>query len=115
MLADFTLSPLGTSGPVASIDVGGRLDAGAAQDLRKRCLDARTLGHKHLTLDLSQVSFVASSGIGALLALTEEFAKDGALYLAPISPAVRSVIQLLNLEPYLSIYESREAALAVLR
>jgi len=31
---------------------------------------------------------------------------------APISPAVRSVIHLLNLGPYLAIHESREAALA---
>ena len=115
MLADFTLSPLGTRGPIALFEASGRLDASAAQELRRRCLEARSSGHNHLALDLGQVSFVASSGIGALLALTEEFGKDGALYLAPISPAVRSVIQLLNLEPYLAIYDSCEAALAVLR
>lgn len=112
MQAEYTLSPLSTKGPVAVIEVGGRLDALAAQELRKRCFEARQLGHEHLLLDLGQVSFIASSGIGALLAMTEEFGKIGGLYLAPISPAVRSVIQLLNLAPYLAIYESREAALA---
>jgi anti-anti-sigma factor len=115
MHADFTLSPLYPKGPVALFHVGGRLDAVAAQELRKRCLEARQLGHKHVALDLSAVSFVASSGVGTLLALTEEFGKDGALYLAPISLPVRSVIQLLNLEPYLAIYESLEEAIAVLR
>lgn len=112
MQAEYTLSPLSTKGPVAVVEVSGRLDAIAAQELRKRCLEARQLGHQQLALDLGQVSFIASSGIGALLAMTEEFGKvGGGLYLAPISPAVRSVIQLLNLAPYLAIYESREAAL----
>ncbi len=115
MHADFTLSFLNTHGPVTLLKVSGRLDAVAAQELRKHCLDVRQQGHKHLALDLSAVSFVASSGIGTLLALTEEFGKDGALYLAPISLSVRSVIQLLNLEPYLAIYGSLEEAIAVLR
>jgi len=53
---------------------------------------------------MSDVTFVASGGLGTLLALTEEFGEaGGCLYLAPVSDAVSSVVKLLNLDQFLAI------------
>jgi anti-anti-sigma factor len=58
------------------------------------------------------VSFVSSSGIGSLLALTEEFQEHGGtLSLAESSPTVRESIELLNLEEFLMLFESEAEAL----
>ena len=111
MSHEFALSQLETDGRLARLRVLGRLDAVAATELRKHCTELRQQGHRQLALDLSDVTFVASSGLGALLALTEEFGEaGGCLYLAPVSQAVASVVRLLNLEQFLAIYESMEDA-----
>jgi anti-sigma B factor antagonist len=70
---------------------------------------------KNLVLNLAGVSFIASSGVGALLALMEEFRKGpGCLRLVEVSPAVRSVVKLLNLERFLSIDGSEQQAFEAL-
>ncbi|MGH7726373.1 MAG: STAS domain-containing protein [Candidatus Eiseniibacteriota bacterium] len=83
--------------------VRGRLDARGAALLAGCCADARRQ-NKHLVLNLSGVSFIASSGVGALLALVEEYRQSRwRVRLAEVSPAVDSVIRLLNLDQFLSI------------
>ncbi len=79
----------------------GRLDAHNAAILMQRCkADAPADGR--LVLNLSGVPFIASSGIGALLALMEEMQqRGGSLRVAEASPAVDSVLRLLNLDQFL--------------
>jgi len=106
---EFTISPLEVDGRLSKLRILGRLDADSALELRDYCERLRNQGHRQLVLDMSEVTFVASGGLGTLLALTEEFGESGGtLYLAPISDAVRSVVRLLNLEQFLAIYDSVE-------
>ncbi len=115
MSEQFTISELEIDGRASLLNIAGRLDAQAATTLRKHCTQLWEEGHRNIALDLSAVSFIASSGGGVLLALTEELGKQGGnLYLAPVSQAVLSVIRLLNLEQFLAIHESREAAISVI-
>jgi anti-sigma B factor antagonist len=91
----------------------GRLDAEAANRLRAQCASLREQGYERLALDLAAVSFVASSGVGTLLALTEEFKEfKGSLRLAALSEAVISVVSLLNLTQFLVIDRSLEESCA---
>ena len=109
MSKDFAISPLEVDGRLSKLRILGRLDADSALELRAYCDRLRNQGHRHLVLDMSDVTFVASGGLGTLLALTEEFGESGGcLYLAPVSDAVRSVVRLLNLDQFLAIYESLE-------
>ncbi len=115
MSEQFTISELEKEGRASLLNVSGRLDAPAATSLRKRCTQLWEEGHRNIALDLSGVSFIASSGVGVLLALTEELGKQGGnLYLAPVSQAVLSVIRMLNLEQFLAIHDSREAAISMI-
>lgn len=103
-----------TRGRAVLVRVRGRLDARSAPHLlevgsrvRRRDLN--------LVLDLSGVTFMASSGLGSLLSLAEEFRQSPCrVRLASPSQAVTSVIHLLNLHPFLAIDASEEEALHAL-
>ncbi|MGH7731468.1 MAG: STAS domain-containing protein [Candidatus Eiseniibacteriota bacterium] len=101
-------------GPAVVIRITGRLDARSSPQLLQACAGLERPG-SHVVLNLSRVSFLSSSGVGALLSLSEEFrGPAGSFRLAPASTEVRSAIRLLNLEPFLAIHESEADALAQL-
>ncbi len=92
----------------------GSLDARGTPVLMRRCAEVRTQG-RHLALNLSGVTFISSSGVGALLALVEEFrSANGKVRLAEVSPAVLSVVKLLNLDSFLSLCPTEPEAVAQL-
>ena len=114
MSNDFIIHEHELHGQLWNLRVVGRLEADTAQKLRTHCADMRNQGCRELVLDLSGIDFIASSGVGALLALTEEFGgAGGSLYLAPVSEEVLSVVRLLNLDQFLAIYDSLDAATAI--
>jgi anti-anti-sigma factor len=90
--------------------VHGRIDAVSAPTLLERCALVQHRGQS-LVLNLSGVTFLGSSGVGALLMLAEQFKEQGgAVHFAAPSEAVLSVIRLLNLGPYLPFHDSEAAA-----
>jgi anti-sigma B factor antagonist len=92
--------------------IHGQMNARSTPRLLERCR-AHQNERKHVVLNLSGVTFIASSGVGALLALVEDFRESGLrLRLAEMSPVVESVIRLLNLHNFLGIDETEAAALA---
>jgi anti-anti-sigma factor len=104
-----------TSAGATVLRVNGRLDARSASTLTTRCAEIRAAG-RHLVLNLAGVSFIASSGIGALLALVEDYRLARLqVRLAAISTPVESVLRLLNLEPFLHVDPSEEDATQALK
>lgn len=92
--------------------IRGQMNAKSTPDLLERCREYQSQ-RKHVVLNLSGVTFIASSGVGALLALVEDFRESGLrLRIAEMSPVVESVIQLLNLHDFLGIDATESAALA---
>ena len=93
------------------VRVQGHLDARNARALLARCREVAQEG-RHLVLNLAGVTFIASSGLGALLALIEEHHQTPyRVRLAAISPAADSVIRLLNLDQLLAIDATEQEAL----
>jgi anti-anti-sigma factor len=115
MRSEFEITDVTGHEPIALIRVRGRLDLKNAKDLMDHCRRLNAEGRKQLVLNLSAVTFVASSGIGTLLALTEEFKESGGdLQLVALSYAVQSVVNLLNLTQFLHIEKNEAEALAAL-
>lgn len=103
MNSDFEIERLAVGAKTVVLRVRGRLDARSAPVLASRCSDVRAEG-RHLVLNLAGITFIASSGIGVLLSLVEEFNQTRSrVRLAEISAPVDSVLQLLNLEQFMSI------------
>ena len=115
MRSEFEITDVAGHEPIALVRVRGRLDLRNAKELMDRCRRLRSSGSTGLVLNLSGVTFVASSGIGTLLALTEEFKEDGGkLQLVALSYAVQSVVDLLNLAQFLHIEKNEAEAFAAL-
>lgn len=114
MSDDFEITSAQGRDRVVVLRVRGRVETKTASQLLHRCAAVRNAGHD-LILNLAAVSFIASSGIGALLALTEQFREGGArVRFVALSSAVDSVIKLLNLDQFLSIDGTEEDALKAL-
>ena len=98
------------SGRFAVLRVWGHLNAATAAELLDRARLLRDQS-RPLLVNLSGVSFIASSGVGALLALGEEYREaELEICYVELSSAVESVIKLLNLDAFLAIASSEEEA-----
>ena len=94
-------------GPAPVFLLRGRLEIDAARELRAQALRERDAGRIRLILELSDVGFIASSGLGTLLLLTEEFREMGGdVILASLSTNVLQVVTLMNLGQFLTIEDS---------
>jgi anti-anti-sigma factor len=111
---DFQITNLAVREGVVLLRITGRIDTHNASQLLRQCVTAHQAG-SHVVLNLSQVTFIASSGIGALLALTEQFRQGPTrIRFTALSSAVSSVIELLNLDQFLAIDASEDQSLGSL-
>lgn len=94
--------------------IQGKLDANNTPAFLQHCRavkDRKT----DLVLNLRGVTFIASSGVGGLLVVTDEFAQAGLqIRFAALSSTVDSVIRLLNLGSFLDIHATEGEALTSL-
>ncbi len=89
----------------------GQLDAFSEPTFRKvigNCIDE---GPKHIILGLSQIDFIDSSGLGALVQLVKKAqgTEGGSLQIVT-NPRVTQTVKLVRLEKFLSLQPSLEAA-----
>jgi len=114
MTEEFSIETVAAGARSVVLRVRGRLDARSAPELFALSKRLATEG-RSLVLNLKGVSFIASSGVGALLALVEDYHQTAHIVrLAEVSPAVDSVIRLLNLDQFLTIDASEHDAVAAL-
>ena len=91
----------------------GRLDAAAAPDLLARLKGAIAEGQVRLAIDLAAVSFVDSSGLGALVSgLKAARRAEGDLRLIAPNQQVQRLLRLTTLDRVFVIAEAPEAAWA---
>jgi anti-sigma B factor antagonist len=69
--------------------------------------------HTNVVLDMGELSFVDSSGLGAILSFTRQLAsKGGELKLCNLQKPVRALVQLVRLHRVLDILNTRDEAVA---
>jgi len=103
------------SGSSVILQLKGRLETVAAHELRDAAHEILSNGDHNLVLNLAEVEFVSSTGLGTFLLLTEEFNEAGGrVILAEPSRAVLEVVSLLNLDQFLNVEDSVEEALALI-
>lgn len=100
-------------GDAVVVHVQGELDEHTAQAFRER-LDALVQGRRvrYLVLDLRQLTFIDSSGIGALLGRYRRLQQEGGR-MAIVRPAahVRAVLELAGVARVVPVYASARQAL----
>lgn len=90
-----------------------RLDAHNSGDLKNEMLSLFEDGKNQLVIDLKEVRFIDSSGLGALVSgYKNASARSGNLKLCALQPQVKSMFELTRLHRVFEIYPSADDALA---
>jgi anti-sigma B factor antagonist len=91
----------------------GRLDRSAAPALNGVITDSLTRGGANIVADLAGITFIDSSGLGALVAALRQLQHAGwELRIAAASSPVLTVLELTNLDRLLGGYLTVEDAVA---
>lgn len=94
------------------VTVSGEIDLATQGQLRALLIDLIVSGQVDLVLDLSDVSFVDSTGLGALIGTRRRVhAFQGSLVLVIPNESVMKVFTITGLEKVFDIHDTLEAAL----
>jgi anti-sigma B factor antagonist len=86
-------------------EIAGRLNRDTAEA-------PQSAGGEMLVLDMSEVEFLDSSGLGAVVAARKLLGMDRHLALAGLQPAVEKVLRLTHMDRVFPIYPSAHAFLS---
>ncbi len=90
-----------------------RLDAHNSGELKDWFLKTLEEGRRNLVVDLADVQFIDSSGLGALLSGYKNASqRSGALILSGLQPRVRSMFELTRLNRVFEIYPRLQEAVS---
>jgi anti-anti-sigma factor len=100
-------------GPTRIVRVGAaRIDAAIAIRFKDAMRSAMGDEARRIVLDLSQVDFVDSSGLGAIVASMKLLGAERRMDLSGLTPIVDKVFRLTRMDTVFDIYPDTGAALA---
>lgn len=91
-----------------------RIDAAVANQFRNEMIDRINQGNSCIILDLSNVDFIDSSGLGAIVSSFKTLGNKGTLALCNTQAPVDSLFKLTRIHKVLPIYDTQEEALRAL-
>lgn len=95
---------------VKVIKLNGNLNATSAPEFRQNISDILEIGARIVLVDFKDVTFMDSSGLGALvLAFKTLRAADTQLVLCSINEQVRILFELTNMDKVFEIFPSQDA------
>lgn len=99
-------------GDVTVIDAAGRITLGeGSSTFRDAIRDMTAKGNKKLLLNLAEVSYIDSSGIGELVsAFTSVTNQGGQLKLLNLTKRVKDLLQITKLYTVFEVYDDEAAA-----
>jgi anti-sigma B factor antagonist len=97
------------------VEADGEIDLAAAPSLRERLIGLINEGHQRLVVDLDNVQFLDSTGLGVLVgALKRVRLAGGELRLVVNTPRIRKVFEVTRLDLAFEICESVSSAVGSL-
>jgi anti-sigma B factor antagonist len=102
---------------VAVLDLSGRITLGEGSvQIRDAIRDLLGKGHKSILLDLGDVNYIDSSGLGELVSAYTSARNQGAgLKLLKLTKKVHDLLQLTKLYTVFDIFDDEAAAIASFR
>src|SRR6266496_1292886 len=98
----------------AVVHISGEVDLATCPQLRDVLAELVDRGVHHLIVDLEQVSFLDSSGIGVLIGVLRRLREHGgSLHLTAPRPHVRRVLELTGITTLLPTYATLDEAAPV--
>ncbi|MBM3749149.1 MAG: STAS domain-containing protein [Acidobacteria bacterium] len=101
-------------GEVVVVDVSGRITLGeGSSNLREGVLELLAKGSKKILLNLGDVTYIDSSGIGELVsAFTSVSNQGGTLKLLNLTKRVKDLLQITKLYTVFDIYDNEAHAIS---
>jgi anti-sigma B factor antagonist len=97
---------------IVVLEVQGDVDAFTARELERALGELLAQGHWRLAVDASQIGFISSAGLRAVLfAHRETLDHGGEVRLFGPSEAVRRVFEMAGFDEYLRISNTRQEAM----
>jgi anti-anti-sigma factor len=97
---------------IVLLEVVGEVDAHTAPKLEKTLRDTMAQGHRRLVLDASQVGFISSSGLKALLVAQRELGQlGGELRLFGLNAQARRVFRMAGFDNCIPVSDTRQEAM----
>jgi anti-sigma B factor antagonist len=95
------------------VKISGEIDVFTSPRLREMLLDIIDSGASHLVVDLSEVTFLDSTGLGVLVGIYHRLrARDGSMSFMGANDRVRRVFHVTQLTKIFVLHQSLEEALA---
>ncbi len=91
---------------------GPRIDVGSASQFKGQLVDFITAGHRRLVIDMSNINFVDSSGLGVFISTLKSLGHDGAMAISGVGPQVMPLFKLTKMDRIIRILPTAEAAAA---
>jgi anti-sigma B factor antagonist len=105
-------STMTDSGQIVTVNAE-RIDAAIAIQFKEDMRSETESGASRVILDLSEVQFIDSSGLGAIVAAMKQLGSNRKLDLAGLSPMVEKVFRLTRMDTIFDLYASLNEATAV--
>ncbi len=91
-----------------------RLEYDNVNGVKNEIFDLIRQGHTRIVLEMDQVEFMDSKGLGAFLALHRAVAPDGAIALTGVTEPIRRMFALTRTDSVFAMYPTQAEALAAL-
>jgi anti-sigma B factor antagonist len=91
-----------------------RVDARIAGEFKQQLFEAVDSGHGLIALDLSDVEFIDSSGLGAIVSALKHLGERGELVIVGARPAVHNLFRLTRMDKVFRMYGGEADAIAAL-
>lgn len=112
-MGSFNVETLPAGECCAVLRVNGDVDVSTAPELRERAVEMLARDFVHLIVDLRDVVFLDSTGIGALVGVLRRVrAQDGSLMLVACSERLLNIFEVTGLGNVFDIYPALEDAIA---
>ncbi|MEM9425438.1 MAG: STAS domain-containing protein [Pseudomonadota bacterium] len=88
-----------------------RIDAAVAVRFKNRMLELADTQSERVVLDLSEVEFLDSSGLGAVVGSMKQLGRSRRLDLAGLTPTVEKVFRITRMDRVFRIFPNVDAAI----
>lgn len=91
-----------------------RIDASTATEFKQKMNEWIDSGNRRIVLNLSEVDFIDSSGLGAIISGFKKIGNNGNLVICVVKESVMSLFRLTRMNRVFDIYASENEALEAL-
>ena len=91
-----------------------RVDARLAGEFKQQLFTLIASGHPLIALDLSEVDFIDSSGLGAIVSALKQLNGRGDLVIVGAKPAVLNLVRLTRMDKVFRMFPRADDAVAAL-